>query len=211
MSYPSLQLCTISASEGHECRFHPVCQNPRLIQAHRIGPRTLLRAMVGSGDATTPSLRDYALHETAHPRTPIACKATNELREKLRPGGDYFPWNKNHPGCSQDASRDPLAQSRCETMRRAPAGEHSSTISPIVMTPTVLAGMGGHEEYCGNKESESGGGDTALLVEDNDINMKVSLALFALYLFLTNYDTKPPLTAAHRSYDKAANTLPMRF
>lgn len=145
----------------------------------RLGPRKLQRKISAAADLSTPvTLQVHALHNRAGPQTPLA-----NLRKERRggePSTDYFSAQTDRCPKSQEDHEDPSKRSESSsnlpTRQTSDVAENSdgsergkSPASPAVMTPSVLAEQG-EARYNG----QSGTNSTVLLVEDNDVNMKVS-------------------------------------
>lgn len=140
----------------------------------------MLRAIQSAADLSTPvTLRDHALYNRAGPQTPLA-----NLREEGREaesGTDYFPAQSDRqdqqatPQRSKSSPTVPIRQTSDKPGNTNGSEQQTSPASPAVMTPSVLAeqGQAGHD---GQSETDS----TVLLVEDNDVNMKVGAPTFCL-------------------------------
>lgn len=150
-----------------------------LTRFRSIGPRKLLRAITGASDLLTPtSLRDHALHERMDPQTPLAAIPDNSDQRLL--DNDYFPDQGGHAGFSHEAQATeprnvsaPISEKPKETpnvsARSREAVQIAPQVSPAVMTPSVLDEQ---QKHGGGQQPDTNA--TVLLVEDNNVNMKVS-------------------------------------
>lgn len=157
----------------------PTSHYKELTHIYSLGPRKMLRLISAAADLSTPTtFRDHALHDKPGYQTPLA--NVREGGHNAASGTGYFPaqpeqgpnvedTHETKPELLRSSTVVPIRQSPTNPDHSSSEGRRNSVISPVVMTPSVLAEQGNAPNG-----SNSDNNTTVLLVEDNEVNMKVS-------------------------------------